>query len=243
MPAKTIKAALKKIKNTPLHPQWLVSRQEEKNLRNICSNLNGLVIDIGCAEKKPKEHINDQTIYIGLDYPTTADNWYKTQPNVYGDAQELPLHESCADNVLLLDVLEHIPSPHLCLQEINRILKPNGKLWIQVPFMYPIHDAPLDFHRWTAFGFDELAKQHGFSITSKKANGGLVESASILMNIAISKTTLNWIKAKNPFALFIFLLPAIIFTINIIGYLSSLVCRDDPMMPTGYTMTWKKDQQ
>lgn len=243
MPSKTIKAALKKIKNTPFHPQWLVFKQEEKNLKNICRNLNGLVIDIGSAGKKPKKLINDQTTYIGLDYPTTADNWYKTQPNIYGDAQELPFHESCADNVLLLDVLEHIPSPHECMQEINRTLKPNGKLWIQVPFMYPIHDAPLDFQRWTEFGFNELAKQHGFSIISKKANGGPVETASILMNIAISKAVLNWMKAKNPLALLIFLLPAIVFIINIFGYLSSLVCRDDPMMPTGYTMTWKKVRQ
>ena len=75
---------------------------------------------------------------------------------IFADAQSLPFKNKSIDTILLLDVLEHLPRPEECFEEIYRKSKPNGKVIIQVPFLYPIHDAPLDFRRWTQHGLRGL---------------------------------------------------------------------------------------
>jgi SAM-dependent methyltransferase len=150
MNASTLRRALFRLRNTPLHPQWFAFRQQSSTLGTLMREFNGLVLDIGCADQQIRRFLPVTSRYVGMDYYQTAANWYKTVPHVYGDAQALPFASSSADHILLLDVLEHLPRPENCVAEINRVLKRGGKLVMQAPFVYPIHDAPLDFQRWTA---------------------------------------------------------------------------------------------
>jgi 2-polyprenyl-3-methyl-5-hydroxy-6-metoxy-1,4-benzoquinol methylase len=48
---------------------------------------------------------------------------------------ELP--EQSADVVILTEVLEHIEYPHEVLNEVYRLLKPNGYFIISVPWDHP----------------------------------------------------------------------------------------------------------
>ena len=143
-------------------------------------------------------------------------------------------------NGLVLDVLEHLPGPDRCLAEIFRVLKPGGTLTIQVPFMYPIHDAPLDFHRWTKFGLRGAANRAGFLVSEEKTIGHPAETAALIANIAISKTVLNWIAARNPLAILALLLPPLILTRNCLAWLIAALSRDEDMMPYSYRMVWTK---
>ena len=196
-----------KLKRTPFHPQWFSFFREERFLTEICADLAGVVLDIGCADGKPRQYLPNNATYIGIDHYSTAIGWYDTRPDLFADAAALPLKDNSIDHVLLLDVLEHLPNPERCLDEIHRTLRPAGKLMIQVPFLYPIHDAPLDFHRWTRHGLELAASKHGFRIESEKAIGHPIESATLNANIAMSKTVLNWITGKNPIALTAIFLP------------------------------------
>jgi SAM-dependent methyltransferase len=164
------------LRMTPLHPQWFAFMREERNLAITCEALSGTVLDVGCAEGSPRKFLPPDTRYVGLDYYTTATGWYATRPDLYGDAQLLPLADSSVDHALLLDVLEHLPDPNRCLTELHRVIKPAGSLTIQVPFIYPLHDAPLDFHRWTRYGLRQAAKQRGFTIESESAIGHPLET-------------------------------------------------------------------
>lgn len=230
-----------KLQNTPFHPQWFAFFREHRNLRATCAGLTGLVVDIGCADAKPRRHLSDEAQYVGVDYYSTATAWYSTRPDLYADAQSLPLADNSIDHALLLDVLEHIPRPELCLAELNRVLKSGGSLTIQVPFLYPVHDAPLDFHRWTRFGLRQCAAQFGFRIDRDNSLGHPLETAALNANIAISKTVLNWINGKNPLALSAIVLPIAVPTINGIAWLLSALSRDDDLMPYAYRMVWVKE--
>lgn len=237
-PVKSLAAALR---NTPVHPQWFAFFRERRSLARTCESLSGLVLDVGCADAKPRGHLPDGADYIGVDYFSTAHDWYRTRPDIYADAQELPLVEASIDHALLLDVLEHIPNPDRCLAELSRVLKAGGSLTIQVPFLYPIHDAPLDYHRWTRFGLQKAAADHGFRIAKERAVGAPLETAALNANIAMTKVVLNWAAAKNPLVVLGLLLPVFVPINNLVAWVLSALSRDETMMPYAYRMVWVKE--
>ncbi|MBJ18195.1 MAG: hypothetical protein CL933_02110 [Deltaproteobacteria bacterium] len=233
-------ALLYKLRNTPLHPQWFAFFRDGAFLEASCADLAGIVVDIGCADAKSREFLPAGTTYIGVDYRPTATEWYRTRPDLYADAQALSLGDESVDHVLLLDVLEHIPEPGRCLAEIHRVLKRQGTLTLQVPFLYPIHDVPLDFHRWTRHGLHQAAKLLGFRIVSQQPLGHPAETAALNANIAMSKTVLNWMSGRNPMALTVVALPFAVLILNCLAWLVAVLSHGDDMMPYAYRMTWVK---
>lgn len=229
------------VRNTPLHPQWFAVRKEPQYLAAIGERVGGRVLDIGCGEQKPRRHLNPGVAYIGLDYYRTATEWYGTRPQVYSDARALPFQAASFDWVLLLDVLEHVPAPNRTFGEAFRVLKSGGKLILQVPFLYPTHDAPLDFHRWTLYGLQELARKTGFTVVEKMPMGTPFECAALMCNLALSKTALEWIKRKNPLAILAPILPVFFLFTNLLAWiLPSRTDDEDGFMPYAYRMVLEK---
>jgi SAM-dependent methyltransferase len=228
------------LRNTPFHPQWFAFFREAKSLKRTCASLTGVVLDIGCADAKPRQLMPEGVNYIGLDYYATATEWYGTRPDVFADARELPLPDSSIDHALLLDVLEHVPNPERCIAELSRVLKKNGTLTIQVPFLYPVHDAPLDFQRWTRHGLEVSAASNDFEIREEIAIGHPLETAALNVNIALSKTIINWIRQFNPLAILVVVLPFAVVLINCGAWLFAKLGRHDDFMPYSYRMIWVK---
>jgi SAM-dependent methyltransferase len=84
----------------------------------------------------------------------------------------LPLASSCADSVLLSDVLEHLAEPGHLLAEVARLLRPGGHLVLAVPFLYWIHEPPHDYFRYTEFALRRLCARAGLDVVSLEAYGG-----------------------------------------------------------------------
>jgi len=68
------------------------------------------------------------------------------------DAQRLPFADASFANIVMVDVLHHIESPLRFLQEIQRVLQPNGRLIFCEPAITPLsglfyrlfHEEPVD---------------------------------------------------------------------------------------------------
>jgi SAM-dependent methyltransferase len=66
------------------------------------------------------------------------------------------------DFVVCTEVLEHTLNPFLAVNEIYRILKPNGLLFLSVPFNFRIHGPLPDCWRFTEHGL--RAMLNSFSV-------------------------------------------------------------------------------
>lgn len=67
--------------------------------------------------------------------------------------------------VLALDTLEHVEFPHKAMEEVYRILKPDGVVVISSVMNFPIHDYPYDYWRFTPQAFKSLLQLGSSSIT------------------------------------------------------------------------------
>ena len=75
------------------------------------------------------------------------------------DINLLPYKDGCFDLVICNNVLEHIPTPDKALGEVFRCLKPGGRLFLVVPFLFPLHDIPYDYFRYTEYSLMNLLKE------------------------------------------------------------------------------------
>ncbi|WP_028546798.1 class I SAM-dependent methyltransferase [Paenibacillus taiwanensis] len=81
------------------------------------------------------------------------------------DLHNIDLPDATAGFVLSLDTLEHVEDPRLALQEIHRILKPDGIVIISSVMNFPIHDHPADYWRFTPQAFASILKPFDVVLT------------------------------------------------------------------------------
>jgi SAM-dependent methyltransferase len=95
---------------------------------------------------------------------TYTDVAFAKNANCIADAHDLPFVDASFDAIFAIAVLEHVIDPNRCLAEIERVLKPNGFVYAETPFLQPVHMRQYDFTRFTFLGhrrlfrkFDELS--------------------------------------------------------------------------------------
>ncbi len=75
------------------------------------------------------------------------------------DAHNLPFEDSSFDGVVIQAVLEHVVDPNRCVEEIYRVLKPNGLVYSETPFIQQVHLGKYDFTRFTHLGHRRLFRK------------------------------------------------------------------------------------
>lgn len=179
----SIRDLAKLVRWTPLHPQWLLG---SRRVPAGVAAATGLVLDIGAADRWITPHLSRDTNYLALDYPATGNEFYGARPDVFADAARLPFGDSSVDNVVCLEVIEHLRDPAAALSEIQRVLKPGGRAWISAPFMYPIHNEPYDFQRFTEYGLRREATHARLEILELERSGHAVRTAGLMMCLALA---------------------------------------------------------
>lgn len=102
-------------------------------------------------------------------------------------SKPLDLEDGSVDTVILSDVLEHIFNPMSLLKEIHRILRGDGKVLLNTPFIYPEHEKPYDYYRYTEFFYRKAAKETGYELAVIKKVGGEREVIITLIGKCIEK--------------------------------------------------------
>lgn len=142
---------------------------------NLPLYATGRLADLGCG------NVPFYMIYKDLITENICADWPNSlHQNQYLDVacdlnQPLPFEDKSFDTIVISEVLEHIANPEVIWKEMERILKPGGKILLSVPFFYRIHEAPFDYYRYTEFALKHLAEKNKLHVLKLESFGGLPE--------------------------------------------------------------------
>ena len=153
----------------------------------------GTFLDIGCGIMPYKELITSKpsnvSKYIGLDLEDSE--IYQADVDLRWDGKNIPLADATIDSAMATEVLEHCPDPLAILKEARRVLKPGGVFFFTVPFIWPLHDTPNDFFRYTPFALEKLLKEAGFNSVDLRAMSGWNASLAQMMGLWLKRSPLQ----------------------------------------------------
>lgn len=146
----------------PPHPFWYMRRKTSHVQRVAFSRLveangqreNPVFLDVGSGilgglnASGLSSYVRDHIVSLEI-APTTG-------IGIVGDAHYLPFADGSVDGILIQGVLEHVLDPEQIVREIGRVLRPGAPVFSEVPFIQHYHLDPVDFRRWTHYGFAYL---------------------------------------------------------------------------------------
>ncbi len=124
-------------------------------------SFSGKILDVG-GGKNPdyrsflKIGENSEFIVLDMKQPDGSFN------NIDFEKDRLPMVDSSVDNVIALNILEHIYNYRFLISEIYRVLKNNSRLIGFVPFLVNYHPDPHDYFRYTKESLNLIFKDIGF---------------------------------------------------------------------------------
>lgn len=125
----------------------------------------GSLVDYGCGSMPYKDLINPYVKeYVGVDIGKNPLAQVHIKPG-----QKLPLKTESVTAVLSTQVLEHVDTVDLYLEESFRILKREGFLFLSTHGVWPYHEHPQDYRRWTRSGLIYEIERAGFTVLEVKS--------------------------------------------------------------------------
>ncbi len=75
---------------------------------------------------------------------------------------KIPKNNNTYEAILFTEVLEHVEYPQKVIDELYRVLKKNGKLFLTCPQGWMLHQEPFNFYYFTKYGLESLMKNAKF---------------------------------------------------------------------------------
>lgn len=142
--------------------------------------LSGSVLDLGGARDSDYHRL-----FGGIYTIQVANNAKDTHPDFLFDFEnKFPIEDRSFDMVLCLNTLEHIYNHGQFLAEAKRVLKPNGKIVLAVPFLVQVHPSPKDYFRYSEQALRLMFEANSFDhvVVTPVGRGPFIVSAQILYN-------------------------------------------------------------
>jgi SAM-dependent methyltransferase len=231
---RTLQRWLRPLEHTPLHPQWLVLRHRREIAAWVTAHARGTLVDVGCGNGRLRRDLPPSVRYVGIDYPATVALGYAGTADILADAAGLPIATASVDVVTLLDVLEHLREPARAVGEAARVLRTGGKCLVHVPFLYPLHDEPHDYQRWTRHGLQRLFASGGFEVAEIRETTHPMESAAALLAMALASGMAGAIEHRRAAVVLAPLVLLLIPLANLLGWGLARVLPASSFMPFSY---------
>jgi SAM-dependent methyltransferase len=150
-----------------------------KDLRVLLANETGAILDVGCGEQPYRSLLRRARSYQGLDIVESYELFgYRRGGTLYVRGYPWPVADASADLILCTEVLEHVLDPSMLLSEMQRCLRPGGRLVMTVPFSARWHFVPYDYWRFTPSSLAHLLRQAEFADVQIYSRGNPITVAA-----------------------------------------------------------------
>jgi len=161
-----------------------------------------LIVDIGGGlrlDPNKNNRSNSQWPWIipllkNVDYKI-LDKIPDYNPDIVGDVQDLPIADNSVDAFIAMCVLTHVEEPQKAMREMYRCLKPDGQIFLFLPFLFyyhPMGDYYKDFYRFTGDGIKYMMKD--FSTVEIQSVRGPIATLMNLIPIFSKRTAMfDWL--------------------------------------------------
>jgi len=108
-----------------------------------------IILVVGCGNQTAQLQRyfgGDDISFVFCDIDKNAD------VDVFCDSHKLSFRDCVFDGVITTAVLEHVLYPRKVVAEIVRVLKPNGFIYSEIPFLQSVHEGAYDFTRFSMSG-------------------------------------------------------------------------------------------
>jgi ubiquinone/menaquinone biosynthesis C-methylase UbiE len=140
------------------------------------------VADVGAGDA-PFRELFRHAKYATLDWGQSPHEGARAV-DIVASADAIPVNDATFDAVLLTQVLEHVAEPLAVLQELHRILAPEGRLYLTAPLAWELHELPHDYYRYTSEGLRHLMQSAGFGdLTIEPRNDCFTTLAQLMRNV------------------------------------------------------------
>lgn len=129
--------------------KWLTKKITREHVENfiIKHATDRKTLDLGSSWSPYAEYFPNRT---------SSDIEDREGVDVVADAHDLPFEDNSFEVILCSEVLEHLHTPEKAIAEMRRVLEPGGALILTTRFMFPMHDVPHDYFRYTESGMKHL---------------------------------------------------------------------------------------
>ena len=119
-------------------------------LRRLLQEMGrGRGVNIGAG----RQRLDDRLVHLDVVRHAACD--------CLADARQLPFASGVFDLAVSQETVEHVEDPFLAVREMVRVLRPGGRIYLQVPFVIGYHPGPEDYWRFSRAGVAALLHQAG----------------------------------------------------------------------------------
>jgi 2-polyprenyl-3-methyl-5-hydroxy-6-metoxy-1,4-benzoquinol methylase len=165
----------------------MLSEVINNELINFSKNFKSKkILDYGSGDQRYKKLFIEKNNYYSLDVKKSGHLKIKKNTFIIDGSvkKKSSIKNSFFDVIICTEVLEHVIYLDFTIKEIRRILKKNGLIFLTTPFVWPEHEIPYDFRRFTSYGLKKLFLENNFKILKAKK---LVSKNNALQSISDSQ--------------------------------------------------------
>lgn len=152
-------------------PDILLNLSAKKNYARLAALLEDrperLVLIVGCGDRA--RWMEDFVARPDFQFVET-DVSFGPRVQIICDGHALPFADRTFDAIVAQGVLEHVADSDRVVSEMHRVLKDDGLVFADSPFLVPGHYSPYDFRRFTVVGHRRLFRS--FSLISEGMSFG-----------------------------------------------------------------------